>query len=109
MRQAQRAGELGAVPGRDGNVLHHFPAPDVIDEFEFLGADDSLEKRFEPLLQRWLEDVVFVGIDRITSDPSNGSRAPTSMAIPPTAIRMRENCAFIISLRVCRRSHAITP
>ena len=40
--------ELRAVAGRDRNVLHHLSAADVINEFEFLCANDLLKDRFEP-------------------------------------------------------------
>ncbi len=57
-------GEAVAVLGRHRDVLGHLAAANVVDQLEFLGADQLLEDRPETLLHRRLEDVILVGIDR---------------------------------------------
>ena len=56
--------EAQAVIRRHWHVLHHFSAADVIDEFEFLRAENFLENRTIALPKGGLEHIIFVGIHR---------------------------------------------
>ncbi len=60
--------ESGTIAGGDGNIADHATAAEVIDEFEFLVAENLLEDGPVPGLEGGFEDAEFVGIDGALDD-----------------------------------------